>query len=499
MSIVKQNIIANFGGKAWQAIMSIAFVPLYIKFMGMDSYGLMGMFTSMFAVFGILDMGLSNTLNRELARLSILPLHAQEMRDLVRTLEIPYWVISIIIGLGIVGLSGPIAHYWLRSDKLSPEIIKQALMIMGGVIAFRFPVGLYSGGLMGLQKQVLLNFINILVDTFRGVGSVMILWLVSPTIQAFFIWQIIISVLHVLLVTFFLWSNLPKSTKRPQFKKKSLIQIWRFAAGMAGITITSVMLTQTDKIILSKLLSLQLLGYYTLATVVANTLYFFISPIFVSVFPRFSQLVSINDPNALKILYHKSCQLMSVMILPAAIIVSLFSAQILLLWTNDVLIVSNSYLVVSIFIIGTAINGLMNLPYGLQIANGWTKLSFYSNIIASVFQIPLIYLFSINFGVIGAASAWLILNVCLGIISVHIMHSRLLQGEKWKWYVNDVGRPFLSAFIISMIWRLLIPNDLSKSSMVIYIFLASITSLIASAFTTNATRVVMKNILSKFK
>ena len=173
VSVVKKNIIANFGGKAWQAIMSIAFVPLYIKFMGIDAYGLMGMFTSLLAVFGILDMGLSNTLNRELARLSILPLHAQEMRDLVRTLEIPYWVISIIIGLGIVGLSGPIAHYWLRSDRLSPEIIKQALMIMGGVIAFRFPVGLYSGGLMGLQKQVLLNFINIFVDTFRGVGSVM--------------------------------------------------------------------------------------------------------------------------------------------------------------------------------------------------------------------------------------------------------------------------------------------------------------------------------------
>lgn len=292
---------------------------------------------------------------------------------------------------------------------------------------------------------------------------------------------------------------MPKSTNRPKFKKKSLIQIWRFALGMAGISITSVMLTQTDKIVLSKLLTLELLGYYSLATVIANTLYFFISPVFVSVFPRFTQLVSINDQNALKNLYHKSCQLMSVMILPAAIIVSLFSAQILLLWTNDDLIVSNSYLVVSIFIFGTAINGLMNLPYGLQIANGWTKLSFYLNLIASIFQIPLIYLFSINFGVIGSAIAWVILNVCLGFISVHIMHSRLLKGEKWKWYVCDVGIPFLSAFIISLIWRLLIPNDLSKWSTVIYIFLASITSLIAASFTTNATRDIMKNILFKFK
>ena len=64
MSVIKQNIIANFGGKAWQALMSLAFVPLYIKFMGIESYGLVGIFTSLLALFGLLDMGLSTTLNR---------------------------------------------------------------------------------------------------------------------------------------------------------------------------------------------------------------------------------------------------------------------------------------------------------------------------------------------------------------------------------------------------------------------------------------------------
>ena len=47
--------------------MSLAFVPLYIKFMGIESYGLVGIFASLLALFGLLDMGLSTTLNRELA------------------------------------------------------------------------------------------------------------------------------------------------------------------------------------------------------------------------------------------------------------------------------------------------------------------------------------------------------------------------------------------------------------------------------------------------
>jgi len=91
VSVIKQNIIANFAGKAWAAVMSIAFVPLYIKFMGIESYGLIGIFASLLALFSLLDMGLSTTLNRELARLSALPDKTHDMRDLVRTLELPYW------------------------------------------------------------------------------------------------------------------------------------------------------------------------------------------------------------------------------------------------------------------------------------------------------------------------------------------------------------------------------------------------------------------------
>jgi len=161
MSLIKQNIIANFGGKAWTALMSLAFVPLYIKFMGIESYGLVGIFASLLALFGILDMGLSTTLNREMARLSALPDKAREMRNLVRTLELPYWAVAVFIGIAVICLSGPIAHYWVKADKLTPATVKQALMIMGGVVAFRWPVSLYSGGLMGLQKQVLLNGINV--------------------------------------------------------------------------------------------------------------------------------------------------------------------------------------------------------------------------------------------------------------------------------------------------------------------------------------------------
>jgi O-antigen/teichoic acid export membrane protein len=488
MSLIKQNIIANFGGKAWQALMSLAFVPLYIKFMGIESYGLVGIFASLLALFGILDMGLSTTLNREMARLSVMPQKAQEMRNLVRTLEIPYWGVAFIIGFAVVGLSGPIATYWVKTDNLTPATIKHALMIMGGVVAFRWPIGLYSGGLMGLQKQVLLNFINAFAATIRGLGAVLVLWLVSPTILAFFAWQIFASIVHTALTVYCLQHSLPKSGHRSYFQKELLFRIWRFAAGLTGISVSAIILTQADKIILSKILPLEMFGYYTLATVVANTLYGFIGPVFSAMFPRFSQLVSLNDQDTLKELYHKACQFMSVMILPAAIVVSLFSSEILFLWTGDPVTVANTHSIVSLLIIGTALNGLMNLPYSLQLAHAWTKLTLYTNIIAFIILVPMIYFLATRYGVIGAASAWVILNSGYVLIGIQIMHSRLLKGEQWHWYINDVGVTILAALIVALSWRMLVPDEMSRLAMFIYLVCISITTLLASAVATTVTR-----------
>ena len=488
MSVIKQNIIANLGGKAWQVLMSLAFVPLYIKFMGIESYGLVGIFASLLALFGVLDMGLSTTLNRELASLSLLRDKALEMRDLVRTLEIIYWGMALLIGIAVFGLSWPIAHHWVCANDLSPSEVQQALMIMGGVVAFQWPLSFYSGGLMGMQKQVLLNLISISAATFRGFGAVLILWKVSPTIQAFFAWQVFVSMLNTFTVAGFLWYSLPKSVHRSHFQKESLFRIWRFASGMTAISVTAIVLTQADKIILSKILTLEMFGYYTLATVVASTLQYFVGPVFTALFPRFSQLVSLHDQDALKELYHKGSQLVSVMILPFAIVVSFFSSEIMFLWTGNLLTVANTHGIISLLIIGTAFNGLMNLPYALQLAHAWTKLTLYTNIVASIVLVPMVYLLGSYYGALGAAAVWVILNIGYVLICIPIMHSRLLQGEKWKWYVNDVGIPMLTAIIIALIWRVCVPDELARFGAFICLVGVTSTTLILTAFATPVTR-----------
>ncbi len=485
MTQLKKNIVANFGGSLWTGLMSLVFVPLYIHFMGIEAYGLVGFFTTLLALFSLLDMGLSNTLNREMARLAVAENKSQEMRDLVRTLEIPYWAVGLLISLLVILFAPFIAYHWVNAENLSPKSVQTAIRLMGLAVAFQWPMSFYSGGLMGLQRQVLLNGINAAMATFRGLGAVFILWLVSPTVEAFFIWQFVVSVANISLIVFFLWRRLPVAPEKPRFRRELFMNIWRFAAGVTGITVLVTILTQLDKIILSRMLSLKMFGYYSLAYVVAMTLYRFIAPVFSAAYPQFTNLVALGATEEITRLYHKSAQLVSVLVLPATLVASLFSKEILLLWTRSPETTQNTHLLVSILVIGTALNGLMNIPYALQLASGWTKLTFYFNLVCVLLLAPLIILLTKLYGAVGAASVWVILNTGYVMLYIPIMHRRLLRMEKWRWYFEDVGLPLFAAAAVSVAGRCIIRTDWPPLLLIPSIGLISGGSLLTSACVAN--------------
>jgi O-antigen/teichoic acid export membrane protein len=499
MKLIKQNIVANFAGSNWQALMGLIFIPLYMKLLGIEAWGLIGIYTMLQTVFCLLDMGMSSTLNREMARLSALEGKEQQMRNLVRTLEVIYWGVAILAGITVAALSPFIAHHWVKPEQLSTRTIEQAFLMMGLAITLQMPVGFYSGGLMGLQRQVLLNAIIITTSTLRGIGAVLILWLFWPTIQAYFLWQIVISITNIVLIATFLKRRLRFDGNNAAFQKQLLRGIWKFSAGISGITVLALILTQSDKIILSRILPLKMFGYYVLASTVAMYLYNLITPVFNSIYPKFTQLVSIKDQDELKRLYHESSQFISVLILPVAVVIALFSYEILLLWTQNPTTADNTHLLISILICGTALNGLMNIPYALQLANGWTSLSFFKNVIAVTLFVPLIIYMAVHFGSASVASAWFILNLGYVLFEIPVMHLRLLSKEKWRWYLQDVLVPLSVCIITAGIGRLLVRGPMPQHITLLYLTIVSAFTAGTTAIITPVTRTWLFMQLSKLK
>lgn len=488
MSVLKKNLAANFAGSVWITLMNLAFIPLYIKFMGVEAYGLIGIFTTIQGVSGILDMGLSATMTREMARLSAVAEKAQEMRNLLRSVEVIYWGVAFLIALVIITISPFIAHHWIKAGQISPEKVEHALMLMGFAMALQWPGALYSGSLIGLQSQILLNVVNIVMNTLRGVGAILVLWLISPTIEVFFCWQILINGTNTFVLALFIWRNLPQGDAVASFQKQLLAGVWKFAAGMTAISLVATILTQMDKVILSKMLTLEVFGYYTLAGVVATSLYRIIGPVFSAVYPRFIQLVTLGDEDGLVKLYHKSCQFLSVLILPVTAVIAFFSYEIMYLWTRNPITAERSYLLVSLLIVGTALNGLMNVPYALQLANGWTKLSLVTNLIAIALLVPMVIFMTSRYGAVGGASVWILLNGSYVLISGHFMHRRLLQQEKWHWYRQDILFPLAASLVVAGLGRVLMPNGMSEIILILFLVVVSVLTLFVTAIATPTIR-----------
>jgi O-antigen/teichoic acid export membrane protein len=462
MSRLAVNTVANLAGQGWSVLISLVAIPLYLKFLDLEAYGLIGFYVMLQTLAQVLDLGLSPTMNREMAHYADRTEKVGEARDLVRTLEVGYWAVGIGIGAGLILMAPLIAHHWLKPSTIPVGEVQHALMLMGVLVALQWPISFYGSGLIGLQKQLAFNILAISMSALGTGGAVLILWLVSPTITAFFVWQVFTAAVYAALITLLVWRSLPPCDRAPQVTLGLVRNVWRFAAGMAGLGVSGIILTQVDKVILSKLLSLKMFGYYTVAGVLGRGLYVLITPVFNAFFPRFCALVARGDQGALRHLYHRGSQLMAALTIPLGAVLCLFSYDILLLWTGNVDTAQNAAPVASVLVIGTALNGLMNLPYALQLAYGWTGLSLSINVFFIVALVPLLVYATLHYGPVGAASVWVALNTIYLLIGVPFTHRRLLRGEAGLWFRIDVCLPFLAVLPVVGLGRWILAEPMSR-------------------------------------
>jgi O-antigen/teichoic acid export membrane protein len=423
--------------------MGLAFIPLYIKFLGIEAYGLIGLFALLQAWLAILDMGMTPTLVREMARHTADTHDSNSIRDLLRSIEVVAICIAALAFAGIALGADWMASSWLNAETLSNEVVSQAIQAMALIIAVRFIEGIYRGSIVGLQRQVLLNTVNAAMSTLRGFGALGVLVWVSASIEAFFIWQALVSIATAIIYAVATYTCLPRGERAGHFSLAALTTVWRFAGGMFSISVLSLMLMQVDKLLLSNLLSLSEFGFYTLAAVVAGSLFMVITPITQAYYPVFCNLQARQDQARLIESYHKSAQLIAVFAGSIAMVVIVHSETLLRLWTQDPELAKQTAPLLSLLMLGNLLNGLMWIPYHAQLAHGWTSLTIRINVVAVTFLIPTVIWAITYFGALGSASVWVTLNAGYVFIGIHFMHRRILVNEKWRWYIQDNLIPLL--------------------------------------------------------
>ena len=266
-----KNIFANFIGRFWGYLSAFLFTPIYIKLLGVESYSIISFSLVLSGFMFVLGAGLSTTLTREFA---LKTNSNNDKVNAIKTFELFYYFISLVILLLFFTFSEFISHNWLNLDKVSPDDVSFLLKIIGFGISFQLLCEFYIGGFMGLEKQLKANKYQIIWGVFRN-GIVIIPIYFFPSLKLYFIWQSIITIIYALVLRYNLIKELKVQIpifRKPVFDKSVLKNTWKFAAGIFLVSLVASFNTQMDKLAISKLLPINILGYYTLAISLAQSI-----------------------------------------------------------------------------------------------------------------------------------------------------------------------------------------------------------------------------------
>jgi O-antigen/teichoic acid export membrane protein len=441
------NTAANLAGSLATAVIGLAAVPTYLRLLGMEAFGLIGISATIGLILGLADFGLAPTLTRELAREWKTDADIVEGRTVLETLNTVYVPLALALA-GIVVIAAPwITHHWLQVKRLSPATVETSIRLIGVTAGCQLLTSFYNGGLAGLQRQVLRNIISVTIVVVQVGGALVLLTRFDIGIVGFFAWQSAVLGTAAIVIGVILFALVPGRGVGRGFQRETLRGVGRFALGMFGISMLSIVVTQADKAVLTKFLELDQFGFYSLAAMIAMSMRRLFGPLFAASYPRFTELVRIGDSMALERIYRLVSQTMSVVVLPASLLVLFYASDVVFVWTGNPEVAGHVRQILAILVGAAALTGVTQTPYAMQLAHGWTRLALLTNAVAAVAFVPALILAGREYGAVGAAWSVFGLNIVYLLVQTPLMHRRLTLGGFSGWALRDTFAPGVFALV----------------------------------------------------
>jgi len=501
MRAVDRGVIANVVGNAWVALMALVFSPLYIRYIGIEAYGLIGVFAMLQVLISVFDLGAGRTITHEAIRYRSGRRSAQSVRDLQFTFAVAYFSIAIVVSVCLFLAAPWLSRHWLNLGDLPHADAVLALRLAAVVIGLRWLCGVHRSILIGTPAVVWVNANAAAFATVRGVSSVIVAVFVSSSVQAFFVLQLLLTGCELVVMAWRLRSALPVAPSGARFSVHSLRPIWRFSAGVTLITAVSVIGSQLDKIALSQFLPLRDFGYYALASALAGSARMFSYPAS-QAHLLFATFIEREQRDGLIAAFHRCSQLVALLLMPPCVVLCLFADRVMILWGLDSDAVAAFSPVVSLLVIGTLLNGLMTLPYALQLAQGRTRTFLWLNVGILVTYVPLLWIGVQVAGGPGAAAAWALVNLGYVVVGAPLLLNAIPSPERWRWVRQDVLVPLAVMVAVAGAIRDLAPELSSGgefANAACILVLAGVTTLAGAAASTCAGRELITAAIGRFR
>jgi O-antigen/teichoic acid export membrane protein len=453
---ILRNIGSGLIAQAWSGVLGIMVLPILVRGLGAERYGLLALSLALIGFAAIADLGVGRAASKYLAE-------DFERNETSRTQQ---HISSALTICAVMGLGGTCILAWSTPFlvdhvlKIPQHLAREARIVMWTTSLGLLPVLLrisFDGTLAGHHRIAELSIGNILANTLKAGLSVAAV-LTGRSIVGVVTANVCVSYLHA----FGLWLYARRYfAGRVNIRLGWNSQIARELVRLgllssASSFLAGILLLYFDRFVIAVFLPLAALGYYSAAFDITSKQCYISSPIGQAFFPVFSGKSKAGPAEFQKYYFHAT-KMQAVGLTGLAAMLTVLARPLLTYWiSRDIAI--NSTAVMGVLTLGMLLSSYANLPY-IAILAGSENPAACPKIFAIAFAAHV--LFSLLLvkvaGTFGVALSLLLAFAIAFLLSSWWVSKKLLQRSSLYFYFKHCfGAAWAVAAVVGVGWWFLV-------------------------------------------
>jgi O-antigen/teichoic acid export membrane protein len=400
-----RNAIYSLLGQALPMLVGIVSIPILIKHLGTDRFGILTLSWIVISYFSLFDLGLGRALTQLVAE------RLGKGDDEKSISELTWTASLLMLALGMVGsIVFSLLAPWLVHQVLNvPTAIQGETLTTCYILAFSIPVVTSTAGLVGflsaLQRFDLINLVRVPMGLFMFLGPLMALPFsnqLTYVVGILLIGRVVCWAIYGKLCV----KAMPALIEYRAFKRELWAPLIKFGGWMTLTNIVGPLMVYMDRFLISGLISVTAVAYYATPYEIVTKLWIIPSALVTVLFPAFSTSFC-EDPKRAEMLFYRGVKYIFLALFPIVLGIVLFAYEGLDLWLGKEF-AQNGASVLQWLAIGVFINSLSQVPFSLIQGLGRPDVTSKLHMGELPFYCLLLWMFTSNFGIAGAAIAWVI-------------------------------------------------------------------------------------------
>ncbi len=438
-STIFKNSFYNIVGQGLPLAIGLVCIPLLIKKLGIDRFGLLSLVWIFLGYLAFFDLGLGRAIIKIISE----QLGRGNRREISRFFWTTIW---IIFGLSIIGsgISLIFAHTIMIEFFKIPDSLREDALHSFYLLSLGIPIITLTAAFRGLLEAEQRFFV---INLLQGVSGT--ITYIVPLFIAFYTQDVSVIILYLVVARFLTliahivvcMDRFPELRKISMPDRTALPLLIRFGGWLTVSNLISPLMVYFDRFILGSIIPVGELAYYTTPYEIITRVLIIPSAVSRVLFPSVSFTIAQNTSS--EKLVENAYRLTTLTLLPIIILLIAIAKPGMTLWLGAEF-GERSSIILQILALGVFFNGIASIPFTLIQSSNRPDLTAK----AHMFELPIyavVLWFSCNhFGTLGAAFAWSF-RIVLDLVVLTYLAKRNLK--ELSYFLEIMNRKYIFLFV----------------------------------------------------